>query len=67
MELPKDTPPLLRLSDAARIFNLSKSTLLRLRRSGVIKTFKTVGGQHMLYRDSLLELIKANSNEVQKS
>lgn len=67
MELPKDTPPLLRLSDASRIFNLSKSTLLRLRRAGVIKTFKTVGGQHMLYRDSIVDLIKANSNEVQKS
>ena len=67
MELPKDTPPLLRLADAARLFNISKSTILRLRRSGRIKTFKTLGGQHMIYRDSVLEFIKQNSNEIQKS
>ena len=66
MELPKETPPLLRLADAARIFNISKSTLLRLRRSGLIKTFRTLGGQHMIYRDSLNEFITQNSNEIQK-
>jgi excisionase family DNA binding protein len=67
MELPKDTPPLLRLADAARLFNISKSTILRLRRSGRIKTFRTLGGQHMIYRDSVVEFIKENSNEIQKS
>ena len=66
MELPKETPPLLRLADAARIFNISKSTLLRLRRSSLIKTFKTLGGQHMLYRDSINDFITQNSNEIQK-
>lgn len=66
MEIPKETPPLLRLADASRVFNLSKSTLIRLRISGKIKTFKTVGGQHMFHRDSLLEYIKSNSNEVQQ-
>jgi hypothetical protein len=67
MELPKETPPLLRLADAARIFNISKSTLLRLRRSGLIKTFRTLGGQHMLYRDSINDFITQHSNEIQKS
>ncbi len=66
MELPKDTPPLLRLADASRLLNISKSTILRLRRSGRIKTFKTLGGQHMIYRDSIVEFIKQNSNEIQK-
>jgi len=66
MELPKDTPPLLRLADAARLLNISKSTILRLRRSGRIKTFRTLGGQHMIYRDSIVEYIKQNSNEIQK-
>jgi hypothetical protein len=67
MEIPKDTPPLLRLADANRVFNLSKSTLIRLRNSGKLKTFKTFGGQHMFYRDSILEYIKSNSNEIQQS
>jgi hypothetical protein len=66
MEIPKETPPLLRLADATRVFNLSKSTLIRLRNAGKVKTFKTIGGQHMFYRDSLLEFIKSNSNEVQQ-
>ncbi len=64
--LPKETPPLLRLADAARVFNLSKSTLLRLRNSGSIKTFKTLGGQHMYFRDEILDFIKLNTNELQK-
>lgn len=64
--LPKETPPLLRLADAARVFNLSKSTLLRLRNSGAIKTFKTLGGQHMYFRDEILDFIKLHTNELQK-
>jgi hypothetical protein len=64
--LPKETPPLLRLADAARIFNLSKSTLLRLRNSGSIKTFKTLGGQHMFFRDEILNFINQNTHELQK-
>lgn len=66
MELPKETPPLLRLAEAVRLFNLSKSTLVRMRNKKVVKTFKTVGNQHMFYRDSLIEYIKANSNEIQQ-
>jgi predicted site-specific integrase-resolvase len=64
--LPKETPPLLRLADASRIFNLSKSTLLRLRNKGAIKTFKTLGGQHMFFRDEILNYIEKNTNELQK-
>ena len=66
MEIPKDTPPLLRLADVVRIFNLSKSTLVRMRNKALVKTFKTAGGQHMFYRDDLLEYIKNNSNEIQQ-
>lgn len=64
--LPKETPPLLRLADAARIFNLSKSTLLRLRNKGAIKTFKTLGGQHMYFRDEIINFINQNTHELQK-
>jgi len=66
MEIPKETPPLLRLADAVRIFNLSKSTLVRMRNKCLVKTFKTVGGQHMFYRDDLVAYIKSNSNEIQQ-
>lgn len=64
--LPKETPPLLRLADAARVFNLSKSTLLRLRNKGEIKTFRTLGGQHMFFRDEILNFINQNTHELQK-
>ena len=60
--LPPGTPPLLRLAEASTSFNLSKSTLLRLRRKGVIRTYKTSGGQFMFYRDDLIEHISKNTN-----
>ena len=54
-------PPLLRLADAARIYGLSKSTFIRLRRQGVIPTFRTQGGQNMFYRDAIEKFLKINS------
>lgn len=60
--VPAGTPPLLRLTEANQIFNLSKSTLLRLRRKGVLKTYRTSGGQFMFYRDDLIEHISKNTN-----
>lgn len=60
--LPPGTPPLLRLAEASASFNLSKSTLLRLRRKGAIRTYKTSGGQFMFYRDDLIEHISKNTN-----
>lgn len=54
-------PPLLRLADAARIYGLSKSTFIRLRRQGVIPTFRTQGGQNMFYRDAIEQFLKINS------
>jgi len=55
-------PPLLRLADAARIYGLSKSTFIRLRRQGVIQVFKTQGGQNMFYRDAIEKFLKINSS-----
>jgi excisionase family DNA binding protein len=60
--VPAGTPPLLRLTEANQIFNLSKSTLLRLRRKGVLKTYRTSGGQFMFYRDDLIDHISKNTN-----
>lgn len=57
----KQIPPLLRLADAARIYGLSKSTFIRLRRQGVIPTFRTQGGQNMFYRDAIEQFLKINS------
>jgi len=62
INVPAGTPPLLRLTEANQIFNLSKSTLLRLRRKGVLKTYRTSGGQFMFYRDDLIEHISKNTN-----
>jgi excisionase family DNA binding protein len=62
INLPPGTPPLLRLNEASLHFNLSKSTLLRMRRSGTVRTYKTSGGQFMFYRDDLVDLISKNTN-----
>jgi hypothetical protein len=37
-----------------------------MRNKCLVKTFKTVGGQHMFYRDDLVAFIKSNSNEIQQ-
>lgn len=62
LNLPANTPPLLRLAEASNVFNLSKSTLLRIRRRNAVRTYRTDGGQYMFYRDDLIEYITKNSN-----
>ncbi len=62
INLPTGTPPLLRLNEANAVFNISKSTLLRLRRHNIIRTYRTSGGQYMFYRDDLIEHISKNTN-----
>jgi excisionase family DNA binding protein len=66
LNLPANTPPLLRLAEASVVFNLSKSTLLRLRRSGSVRTYKTNGGQYMFYRDDIIDFITKNTNGLDK-
>lgn len=70
INLPTGTPPLLRLNEANAVFNISKSTLLRLRRVNAVRTYRTAGGQYMFYRDDLIEHISKNTNgndELQKA
>lgn len=62
ISIPSGTPPLLRLAEAQSIFNISKSTLLRMRRRGDVRVYKTTGGQFMFYRDDLIEHISKNTN-----
>ena len=54
-------PPLLRLAEASRHFGLSKTTLIRLRKQGVLRIFKTQGGQNMFYRDDIKAFLSNNS------
>ena len=70
ISIPTNTPPLLRLAEASSVFNLSKSTLLRIRRRNAVRTFRTSGGQYMFYRDDLIQYISINTNghdQIQKS
>jgi len=55
------TPPLLRLAEAARFSGLSKTTLIRLRRQKALRIFTTMGKQHMYYRDDIENFLKTNS------
>ena len=57
-------PPLLRLAEAARHFGLSKTTLIRLRRQGILRVFTTQGKQHMFYRDDISNFLNNNSTKV---
>jgi hypothetical protein len=58
------TPPLLRLAEAARHFGLSKTTLIRLRKQKVLRVFTTLGKQNMFYRDDILAFLKNNSTPL---
>jgi predicted site-specific integrase-resolvase len=56
-------PPLIRLADAARIYGLSKTTFIRLRKAKVLRVFKTQGGQNMFYRDDINNFLKSRTEE----
>ena len=51
----------MRLAEAARTYGISKTTLIRLRRAGKLRTFTTNGKQHMFYRDDITAYLKNNS------
>ena len=56
-------PPLIRLSEAARIYGLSKTTFIRLRKQKILRVFKTHGGQNMFYRDDINNFLKQRTEE----
>jgi len=56
--------PLMRLAEAARTFGISKTTLIRLRRSGKLRVFVTNGKQNMYYRDDIVAYLKNNSSPI---
>ena len=54
----------MRLAEAARTFGISKTTLIRLRRSGKLRVFVTNGKQNMYYRDDIVAYLKNNSSPI---
>lgn len=60
----KQVPPLLRLAEAARVYGLSKTTFIRLRKQKVLRVFKTQGGQNMFYRDDIENFLKLRTEET---
>ncbi len=61
-------PPLLSLSEAAELTGLSKEYLTKLRRNGVLKTYRLQGGdkgspRYKIFRDHLLLHTGLQTNE----
>ena len=54
---PSDYPILLTRKQAAELTGLDERYFDRLRRAGRIRSYKTLGGLHRLYRDEVLEHI----------
>ncbi len=48
-------PPLLTVTQAAKMTGLSDKYIHKLRKAGVIKSYKLLGGTHRYYRDNLKE------------
>lgn len=53
-------------TQAARVLNISLSTLKKFIYSGRIKTLKTPGGHHRIRRSDLLQMVRAGSTGPQK-
>jgi hypothetical protein len=57
-------PLLLSRSEAWRFSGLDELYLDKLRKTGVLKTYKTTGGHHRFFRDDLINHIIQNAKRL---
>lgn len=60
---PEDYPMLLSRSMAERLTGIDVRELDKLRKSGQIRCYTTLGGQYRFHKSSLLQYIEKQSNE----
>jgi predicted site-specific integrase-resolvase len=60
---PEDYPMLLSRSAAKRLSGIDVRELDKLRKTGQIRCYTTLGGQHRFHKSSLLQYIETKSNE----
>lgn len=59
----KDYPMLLSRSLAERLTGIDVRELDSLRKQGLVKCFRTLGGQYRFHKSSLLQYIETNSTQ----
>jgi predicted site-specific integrase-resolvase len=59
---PEEYPMLLSRSAAKRMSGIDVRELDKLRKSGQIRCYTTLGGQHRFHKSSLLQYIESQSN-----
>jgi hypothetical protein len=64
MESPDNYPMLLSRSTAERLTGIDVRELDKLRKSGIIRCYTTLGGQHRFHKSSLLQYIESKSYPV---
>lgn len=60
MKKPEDYPLLLSRSMAEQLTGIDVRELDKLRKTGVVRCYTTIGGQHRFHKDSLLQYIETN-------
>jgi len=62
MKNPDDYPMLLSRSAAERLTGIDVRELDKLRKSGILRCYTTIGGQYRFHKASLLQHIESKSN-----
>ena len=64
---PEDYPMLLSRSAAKRLTGIDVRELDKLRKTGQIRCYTTLGGQHRFHKSSLLQYIESKTQEYVRS
>lgn len=64
MKNPDDYPMLLSRSAAERLTGIDVRELDKLRKSGILRCYTTLGGQHRFHKSSLLSYIESKSSPL---
>jgi hypothetical protein len=64
MKNPDDYPMLLSRSTAERLTGIDVRELDKLRKSGILRCYTTLGGQHRFHKSSLLSYIESKSSPL---
>lgn len=64
MQSPDDYPMLLSRSSAERLTGIDVRELDKLRKSGILRCYTTLGGQHRFHKASLLQYIESKSSSI---
>lgn len=64
---PEDYPMLLSRSMAERLTGIDVRELDKLRKTGQVRCYTTIGGQHRFHKSSLLQYIESNTIQTSQN